>query len=152
MATLRAGRTAAAASRSQSPLPPPQVANRSAVPTTRRRAALSHSGHAVGDVSGFDGEVCVRYEAVYRRAEPACGERRLLLAVLEDGIRTFLKNARATHGRALNLRREAFTWLATEDRSDVFAFENICEALGIDAGRLRQRVLAEASQESHSVH
>src|SRR5439155_451647 len=76
-------------------------------PTTRRRAALSHTGHAVTDMSGFDGEVCVRYEAVYRRAEPACGERRLLLAVLEDGIRTFLKNVRATHGRAFNLRREA---------------------------------------------
>jgi hypothetical protein len=154
MAMLRAGRTAAATSRaSQSPIPPPQITARSAIPTTRRRAALSHSGHAVGDVSGFDGEVCVRYEAVYRRAEPACGERRLLLAVLEDGIRTFLKNARATHGRALNLRREAFSWLTTNDRSDVFAFENICEALAIDAGRLRQRVLDEASQDrSRSVH
>jgi len=95
----------------------------------------------------------VRYEAVYRRAEPACGERRLLLAVLEDGIRTLLKNARATHGRALNLRREAFSWLTTDDRSDVFAFENICEALGIDAPRLRQRVLDEAAHEpSHVVH
>jgi hypothetical protein len=129
------------------------MSSRGVVPTTRRRAALSHSGHAVGDVSGFDGEVCVRYEAVYRRAEPACGERRLLLAVLEDGIRTFLKNASATHGRAFNLRREAYTWLSTDDRSDVFSFEHICEALGIDPGRLRQRVLDEASLErSHSVH
>ncbi|HJQ84101.1 MAG TPA: hypothetical protein VKA21_08500 [Candidatus Binatia bacterium] len=105
------------------------------------------------DTAGFDGEVCVRYEAVYRRAEPACGERRLLLAVLEDGIRTFLKHARATHGRALNLRREAYTWLTTDDRTDVFGFENICEALGIDASRLRQRVLAEATAGPfHSVH
>src|SRR5438876_945095 len=144
MATLRAGRTAAASRAAQSSIPTPQVASRGPVPTTRRRAALSHSGHAVADLSGFDGEVCVRYEAVYRRAEPACGERRLLLAVLEDGIRTFLKNARATHGRAFNLRREALTWLTTDDRSDVFAFGNICEALGIDASRLRQRVLGEA--------
>jgi hypothetical protein len=122
-------------------------------PTARRRAALSHSTHAIPDASGYDGEVCVRYEAVYRRAEPACGERRLLLAVLEDGIRTLLKNARATHGRALNLRREAVTWLTTNDRGDVFAFENICEALGIDAPRLRQRVLMEASGTPlHSVH
>src|SRR5881628_2954021 len=145
MATLRAGRTAAATSRvRQISIPPPQTATRAPVPTARRRAALSHTGHAVADLSGFDGEVCVRYEAVYRRAEPACGERRLLLAVLEDGVRTFLKNARATQGRAFNLRREALAWLTTEDRSDVFAFENICEALGIDAGRLRQRVLGEA--------
>jgi hypothetical protein len=146
MATLRAGRTAAATSRApQTVIPQAAPSARTAVPTARRRAALSHTSHAMTDASGFDGEVCVRYEAVYRRAEPACGERRLLLAVLEDGIRTFLKHARATHGRALNLRREAFTWLTTDDRRDVFAFENICEALGIDAARLRQRVLAEAS-------
>jgi hypothetical protein len=121
-------------------------------PTVRRRAALSHTGHAVSDVSGFDGEVCVRYESVYRRAEPACGERRLLLAVLEDGIRTFLKYARATHGRPLNLQREAYTWLTSQEpSSDPFAFENICEALGIDPERLRQRVLSESGR-SASLH
>ena len=151
MAASRAGRTAAHGSRgARSPLPPGAMPARPSPPTTRRRAALSHTGHAVTDVSGFDGEVCVRYEAVYRRAEPACGERRLLLAVLEDGIRTFLKNARATHGRAFNLRREALTWLTTDDRSDVFAFENICEALGIDASRLRHRVLGESSDDELS--
>lgn len=96
----------------------------------------------------------MRYEAVYRRAEPAAGERRLLLAVLEDGIRTLLKNARATHGRAFNLRREALTWLMSGERTDVFAFESICEALGIDPDRLRLRVLGEARAETprHSVH
>ena len=47
----------------QSPIPASQVPGRGPVPTTRRRAALSHSGHAVADLSGFDGEVCVRYEA-----------------------------------------------------------------------------------------
>jgi hypothetical protein len=97
-------------------------------------------------MAGADGEVCVRYEAVYRRAEPASGERRLLLAVLEDGIRTFLKYAHATHGRGFNLRREAIVWLTADDRRDVFAFENICEALGIDASRLRDRVLGDAAQ------
>src|SRR5712691_1330647 len=148
MATWRAGRTAAHGDRSAPrALRPTPVPARPAAPATRRRAALSHTGHAATDMSGFDGEVCVRYEAVYRRAEPACGERRLLLAVLEDGIRTLLKHARATHGRGLNLRREALTWLTTEDRSDVFCFENICETLGVDAARLRARVLTESESE-----
>src|SRR5204862_7878687 len=89
-------------------------------------------------------ERCGRYGPGSLLAAPACGERRPLLAVLEDGVRTSLKNARATQGRAFNLRRGALAWLTTEDRSDVFAFENICEALGIDASRLRQRVLGEA--------
>jgi len=118
----------------------------------RRRAALSQSGHATLDFSGFDGEVCVRYESVFKRAEPAAGERRLLLAVLEDGIRTFLKNAHAARGRGLNLRREALRWLTTTDRADVFTFESICETLGIDAGRLRARVLSEARRGGQPLH
>ena len=155
MSVRRAGRTAGiAVHRPQGPIPAAPELPRQVFPTARRRAALSHAGHAVSDLSGFDGEVCVRYEAVYRRAEPACGERRLLLAVLEDGIRTLLKHARATHGRALNLRREAFTWLTDGARGDVFAFESICEALGIDADRLRHRVLAESVRDAslQSVH
>jgi hypothetical protein len=158
MSTRRAGRTAIVTTvrARQSPIPQstsPRASAGAASPA-RRRAALSHSGHAVADLSGFDGEVCVRYEAVYRRAEPASGERRLLLAVLEDGIRTLLKNARATHGRGLNLRREALSWLLTDDRSDVFSFESICETLGIDPARLRSRVLSESPDEplTRSLH
>lgn len=150
MSIGRAGRTAGAARITQRPLPSGPKTQGNGFPSARRRAALAHGGHAVADVSGFDGEVCVRYEAVYRRAEPACGERRLLLAVLEDGIRTLLKYARATHGRAMNLKREAFSWLTAGDRGDVFAFESICEVLGIDAQRLRHRVLSEA-QHGHGV-
>jgi hypothetical protein len=143
MATARAGRTTSPVSfTARGPVP------RRALPVsggglTRRRAALAHAGHVATDLSGIDGDVCVRYEAVYRRAEPASGERRLLLAVLEDGIRTFIKYGRATHGRAANLRREALGWLTAEDRRDVFAFASICETLGIDAARLRRRVLTQ---------
>jgi hypothetical protein len=144
MATLRAGRTTSPVSLgTRGPVPRRAMPAAGAGGLTRRRAALAHAGHVTTDLSGIDGDVCVRYEAVYRRAEPASGERRLLLAVLEDGIRTFLKYARATHGRAANLRREALGWLTADDRRDVFAFGSICETLGIDAGRLRRRVLAQ---------
>jgi hypothetical protein len=125
---------------------------REAHPLGRRRAALGHAGHAITNGSGFDGELFVRYDAVHGRAEPASAERRLLLAVLEDGIRALLKNADATCGRAFNLRREALGWLLMHDRTDVFAFESICETLGIDPARLRGRVLAAAHQGLHAVH
>lgn len=146
MRIRRAGRTAASANAPRRhPLPVATPMPRGAGPASRRRAALGHLTHAPGDVSGFDGDVSVRYEAVHRRADPACGERRLLLAVLEDGIRACIKYARATHGRGLTLRREAYLWLTARQPSDVFAFEPICEALGIDPSRLRRRVLTEAS-------
>ncbi|HEV7733561.1 MAG TPA: hypothetical protein VGR62_15450 [Candidatus Binatia bacterium] len=74
--------------------------------------------------------------------EGAEGERRLLLAVLEDGIRTLLKHAGATRGRGRNLHREAMAWFSSDAHADVFAFASICEALEIDPGRLRGRVLA----------
>ena len=144
MSTSRAGRTGTILSLPERVIPHAPPPLRKGFHAGRRRAALASLGHRPSDPTGFDGDVSVRYEAVYRRAEPACGERRLLLAVLEDGIRTFLKNAHATHGRAGNLKREALTWLRSDSRDDVFDFENICETLGIDAGRLRARVLIEA--------
>src|SRR5258705_9853844 len=114
MATWRAGRTAAHGDRSApGALRPTPVPARPAAPTTRRRAALSHTGHAATDMSGFDGEVCVRYEAVYRRAEPACGERRLPLAAVEAGLPALINKARETPGRTLYRRRAAAGRLPT---------------------------------------
>ena len=71
------------------------------------------------------------------------GEQRLMLAVLEDGIATLLKHARATRGQAARLRRETFSWLVTTSRDELFGYERLCEALGIDGSRLRRRVLSE---------
>ena len=99
-------------------------------------------------MSTADGEIAVRYEAVYRKAEAAGGERRLLLAVLEDGIRTFLKHAQATFGRGLNLRRETLGWMMAAEARDVFAFESICETLGINAEKLRRRILTASADEN----
>ncbi len=89
-----------------------------------------------------DSGAAVAFDAVYRRMAPAVGERRLLLAVLEDGIRTAFKYAQATRGRGRRLHSEAMGWLASDDREHVFAFARICEALDLDAPRLRARVLA----------
>lgn len=81
-------------------------------------------------------------EAGVPGGEAGHGERRLLLAVLEDGVRTALKYAGATRGKPGVLLREALAWLASDARDDCFRFARICEALDIDAGRLRGRVLA----------
>jgi hypothetical protein len=102
-----------------------------------RQAAFSSTG----------GDIAVSYDAVYGRASPAQGEHRLLLAVLEEGVRTMLKNAQATRGRAMALRNEALAWLLSDEHADVFAFESICEALGLDPGRLRRRILEAVDNE-----
>lgn len=67
------------------------------------------------------------------------GERLLMLATLEDGIRTILQ---AGSGGA-DARRVAddVAWLTSEDRCPPFSFLNLCEFLGIDPDYLRSRVL-----------
>jgi len=98
-------------------------------------------GRYAADRDWSDGEVGLRYHP----AEAAQPERRLLRAVLEDAVRTLLDRARANQRRADKLRREALAWIVSDDRSDVFTFENICETLGIDAGWLRGEVLSRES-------
>jgi len=109
--------------------------------STRRGPAVGAPRTLTHGSSLDDAETAVSFGAVYGRLEPAEGERRLLLAVLEDGIRTLLKHAGATRGRARTLQREALTWLLSDAHTDVFAFASICEALEIDPGRLRGQVL-----------
>ena len=74
-----------------------------------------------------------------RHADPlACGERRLMLAVLEDALRTVLS---ARVGRSCDAWvREEMRWFMSEDRSHPFAFEVICDVLDLDASWLRARL------------
>ncbi len=64
-------------------------------------------------------------------------EKRLMLAVLEDAVGTFQKYVTASTRRGQRLFAEAEEWFAAETMEWPFAFENICEALGLDAGFVR---------------
>jgi hypothetical protein len=56
--------------------------------------------------------------------------------VLEDGLKSLAMGGAATTRR----RRRDRAWVESHDREDPFAFENVCETLGIDASRLRRRL------------
>ncbi len=75
-------------------------------------------------------------------ALPDDGERRLMLAVLLDAIRTVAKPP-ASMGQVrsdrASLRERA--WLQANDETQPFSFVSICHALGLDAGYVRRRVL-----------
>ncbi len=65
-----------------------------------------------------------------------------MLAVLEEALRTILgARAPGTKGDAAKPRREALVWLMSEESTAPFAFRSICETVGLDARRLRARVL-----------
>jgi len=67
-------------------------------------------------------------------------ERRLRLAVLEDAIRYVQRYAHATEGREQALYEDAVDWFRSSDRTEPFAFENVCDALRLDAHGIRRRL------------
>ncbi|MGD0950131.1 MAG: hypothetical protein ABSA52_22245, partial [Candidatus Binatia bacterium] len=79
-----------------------------------------------------------QYFRVLRGRASYGGERRLIIAVLEDAINCFQKNLFATDKRGQRLFREADKWLMSADRELPFAFENICEFLSLDAEYIRK--------------
>lgn len=65
-------------------------------------------------------------------------ERRLRLAILEDALRYYRDYAGVRDRRARAMHEDAAEWFASRDRSEPFAFENVCDALGLDASAIRR--------------
>jgi hypothetical protein len=76
-------------------------------------------------------------------AEAADGapERRLMVAVLTNAVLEFFRCHPATTRRKRRLLHEVEEWFAARDLAWPFSFENICTALGLDAGALRSGLL-----------
>ena len=64
---------------------------------------------------------------------PWVGTKALMLAVLENGIRSFL-------GRSRTLANEAERWIYNYGRQSPFAFTVVCETLRLDPGAVRKRL------------
>jgi len=77
------------------------------------------------------------FDRVRRRTEHD-GERRLMIAVLEDAVDVYRKQAGTSDPRGSQLFREAEEWLEDPDRTWLFSFQNICDVLDIDADYLRR--------------
>lgn len=70
---------------------------------------------------------------------------RLMRAVLADAVRTIRRLAASPSHRAFRSLRRELQWFTSGDRVDLFAFENICEELDVDAAQLRRRLIASCS-------
>jgi len=83
-------------------------------------------------------------------AEP---HRRLMAAVLRavvEDCRGGTPYRRAVGAGTIAARdvRQAIAYVASTDRSWPFSFENLCEALGVDASGLRQAIAISARSET----
>jgi len=68
------------------------------------------------------------------RARPEC---RLLWAVLQEGIETYMKYAVATSRRGQRLFADAERWIGEDDPTWLCSFVSICHVLELDPGYLR---------------
>jgi len=76
-----------------------------------------------------------------RRDSQASGEKALMLAVLEDGIRCFQEHLRNPRSNPRLLSQQAEQWIRAVDYEWPFSFQNVCETLGINPESLRGALL-----------
>ena len=71
------------------------------------------------------------------------GTRRLLFAVLQDAVACWFRyrNTRSAQGR--QLFQEIRDWFLTKNRDSLYAFENICIHLNLDADYFRRGLLGQ---------
>ena len=73
-----------------------------------------------------------------RATAPVEGEMRLLIAVLRDAINLYARTRGRKAHREVEQFEEVNSWFEATGAPGLFAFENVCEVLGIDPGRLRR--------------
>ncbi len=85
--------------------------------------------------------VGAQFQSTYQRRFHLDPERVLMLAVLQDAVVCFQENVTAKCKRKQTMHLEAEEWILNDDRSYLFSFENVCEALGYDANYMRNGLL-----------
>jgi hypothetical protein len=104
----------------------------------------ARSERATREPSPFGPDVILPAQYYERSStlEYASGEKALMLAVLEDGIRCFQEHLKNPRVRPRLLARQAERWIRSKDWEWPFSFNNVCESLELNPECLRARLLA----------
>jgi hypothetical protein len=82
-----------------------------------------------------------QFQSSQRRRFHLDPERVLMLAVLQDAVVCFQEHVAAKCKRKQSMHREAEEWISNTDRSYLFSFENVCDALGFDPDYMREGLM-----------
>jgi len=77
-----------------------------------------------------------QFFAMLRRECPVQGERRLMIAILEDAIYCIQKYLTARSRAERKIFQEAHDWMLSEN-ADPFSFRHVCDVTGLDPSYLR---------------
>jgi hypothetical protein len=72
--------------------------------------------------------------------KPESDKRRLMLAVLEEALTTFQRGLVSDVAERRKHACEVETWVASDAVDWPFAFENVCDCLGIEPDYVRRRM------------
>jgi hypothetical protein len=82
------------------------------------------------------------YLETFKRRTHLQPEKRLMLALLEDGVACFQKYATAQDTRGKRYFQETEAWVLEEPSERLFSFDNICETLALNADYLRRGLMS----------
>jgi hypothetical protein len=82
-----------------------------------------------------------QFQSTQTRRLPLDSERVLMFAVLRDAVSCYQDHVSAKCKRKRLMHLEAEEWILDQDRSHLFSFENLCEALGFDPDYMRAGLL-----------
>ena len=94
-------------------------------------------------LSLFEPDVLVpaQYLETTRRRNYSEPERKLMLAILEDGIWCFQNGLVAKSKTKKNLFSEAEEWILDDGKDWLFSFDNVCEILALNASYIRKGLM-----------
>jgi hypothetical protein len=78
-----------------------------------------------------------QYNHLLRRKRLLKGEKLLMFAVLEDAVESYMTYLNASTSKGQDRFREAEEWINRRSPVELFSFDNVCEALDINADYLR---------------
>lgn len=80
----------------------------------------------------------VQYNDLIRKRHTPDGETKLMLAVLKDAIRAYIRNIDGRNAQARREFLETYQWFHSQHQDGVFAYESVCWALGLEPSVLRR--------------
>ena len=83
-----------------------------------------------------------QYLDTFRRKLQLEPEKKLMLAILEDAIACYQKYVFARESKGRTLFEEAEEWVREEGSGTVFAFDSVCESLGLNPDYVRRGLAA----------
>ena len=79
-----------------------------------------------------------QYFGALRGRTEMSGERRLMVAILEDALRCFQKHVGDQDPKRRQLFLDAEEWIMTDNPTWFFSFPNVCSTLDLDSDWVRQ--------------